>query len=315
MAEQDRVPARIGVGDVVRLEAETERLRGLDYRHGGGSCRDSVIATAAWNDQLLRAKATATARSRLHVALADVHNLAGWTCFDTGLEQAATKHWDRALELGAVVGHQDLIANIHYRAGRMRLHNGRRRDALEVFDLGVVAAKRARSHHATAMLRANQAWAHAGLGDQGMALIRLRQAYEEFAQATVSAVPSWARFFDETDLSALTGVVHTELARTVDPCHTATAIPALTAAILGYPDGMTRSRALSLIALTANHLLDNDFAHADLVGRRAVAAAGRVSSIRVADRLQPLRHLAGRYRGDPHARQLAARIAAFTPVL
>ncbi|WP_433271987.1 tetratricopeptide repeat protein [Actinosynnema sp. CS-041913] len=315
MAERRSVPARIGMGDVERLEAETERLRGLDYRQGGGVCRDAVIVTAAWNDQLLRSTSTEIVRTRLHVALADVHNLAGWTCFDTGLEQAATRHWDQALVLAAEVGHQALIANIHYRSGRLRLHNGRRREALEVFDRAVMAAKRARSHHATAMLRANEAWAHAGLGDQGMAVIRLRQAYEDFARPSANGVPAWARFFDETDLSALTGVVHTELARTVDPGHTATAIPALTAAILGYPDAMTRSRALSMIALTANHLLDNDFAHADLVGRRAIATAGTVSSIRVADRLQPLRHLADRYRGDPHAQALAARIAAFIPSL
>ncbi len=315
MAKHGCVPARIGAGDVTRLEAETERLRGLDYRQGGGACRDSVIVTAAWGDQLLRATASAPVRARLHVALADVYNLAGWTCFDTGQEQAAERHWDRALRLASGVGHHDLMSNIHYRSGRMRLHNGRRREALEIFDLGVLAAKRAGSHHATALLRANEAWAHAGLGDQGMAVIRLRQAYEDFAHAVDSCIPSWARFFDETDLSALTGVVHTELARTVDPGHTTTAIPVLTAAVLGYPDGMKRSRVLSLIALTANHLVDHDFDQADLVGKQAIAAAATVSSIRVADRLQPLRHLADRYRGDPHAQGLAARIAAFTPRL
>ncbi|XVV06455.1 tetratricopeptide repeat protein [Actinosynnema sp. CA-248983] len=315
MVEQQRVPARIGVRDVVRLEEETERLRGMDYRQGGGACRDSVIVTAAWSDQLLRATSTAVVRTRLLVALADIHNLAGWTCFDTGLEQAATRQWDRALELAAEAGHDELVANIHYRSGRMRLHNARRREALEIFELGVVAAKRAGSRHAVAMLRANEAWAHAGLGDQGMAAIRLRQAHEEFDRAGAGAAPGWARFFDETDLSGMTGVVHTELARTVDPSHTATAIPALVAAIAGYSEGMVRSRALSLIALTANHLVDGDFDEADAVGERAVALACELASIRVADRLQPLRHLADRYRGDPHARRLAARIAAFTPAL
>ncbi|MEJ2853862.1 MULTISPECIES: hypothetical protein [unclassified Saccharothrix] len=315
MVEQQRVPARIGARDVVRLEEETERLRGMDYRLGGGACRDAAIVTAAWSDQLLRAKATAAVRTRLLVALGDLHNLAGWTCFDTGLDQAAARHWDRALELAAEAGHDELVANIHYRSGRMRLHNARRRDALEVFELGVMAAKRARSRHAVAVLRANEAWAHAGLGDQGMALIRLRQAHEEFGHTAPGDTPTWARFFDETDLSAMTGMVHTELARTVDPSHTATAIPALTKAVTRYPARMARSQTFSLIALTTNHLLEGDFDHADAVGTRAVAQACELSSIRVADRLQPLRHLADRYRGDPHARTLAARIAGFTPNL
>ncbi|MBW4716913.1 tetratricopeptide repeat protein [Saccharothrix obliqua] len=315
MADRGRVPARIGAGDVARLEAETERLRGLDYRLGGGSCRDQVIVTAAWHDRWLRSAAGARVRLRLRVALADVHNLAGWTCFDTGREQDAARHWERALALAVDAGHQDLVANIHYRSGRLRLHGGRRREALEDFRRGLVAARRAGSYHAIAVLRANEAWAHAGMGDRGMAVIRLRQAHEDFARSAGTPVPGWARFFDATDLSALTGLVHTELARTADPGHTAIAIPALTAAILGYPDDMVRSRALSLVALAANHLVDRDFAHAAAVGGRAIAAAADVSSIRVADRLQPLRHLADRHRGDPHARRLAARIAAFTPSL
>jgi len=89
MAGRRRVPARIGVADVARLEAEIELLRGLDYRRGGAACRDAVIVTAAWHGQLLRSAAAPAVRARLRAALADAHNLAGWTCFDTGLDQAA----------------------------------------------------------------------------------------------------------------------------------------------------------------------------------------------------------------------------------
>jgi len=145
-----------------------------------------------------------------------------------------------------------------------------------------------------------------------MAVLRLRQAHEDFARSSPDPAPGWARFFDGTDLAALTGVVHTEPVRTVDPAHTATAIPALTAAIAGYSAGMARSRAPALVALATNHLLDNDFAQADLVGQRAVAAAAGVGSTRVTDRLRPLRHLAERHGADPHARDLAARLTAFT---
>lgn len=314
MAEHQHLPSRIGVEDVARLEQETERLRGADYRRGGGVCRDSVMVTAAWHDQLLAVEASTAVRTRLLAALADAHNLAAWTCFDTGLEEAATRHWDRALDLAEEAGHQDLVANIHYRVGRLRLHHGRCREALELFDLGLAAAGRAGSRHAEAMLHANQAWARAGLGDRREALRLLNQAQDEFARVPSGQVPGWARFFDATDLSALTGVVLTELARRVDRAHTATAIPALTTAVAGYSAEMTRSRALSLVAMTANHLVDCDFDEAAAVGARALAEAGAVSSTRVADRLRPLRRLADRYRANPHARLLSARIAAFAPV-
>ncbi|MFD1146548.1 hypothetical protein [Saccharothrix hoggarensis] len=313
MAGNPQVPARVGVDDVVRLEAEVERLRGLDYRQGGGACRDSAIACAARHDPLLDADATDAVRARLLVALADLHNVTGWTCFDTGLDDAASRHWDRALELAAEAGHHDLVANIRYRVGRMRLHRGRCREALEVFAHGLAAARRAGSRRAVAMLHANQAWAHAGLGQADEAMRLLDLAHDEFARTPRGPVPGWARFFDEPDLCGLSGVVLTELARTVDRSHTSAAIDSLTAAVAGYSGGMARSRAFSLVALTANHLMQHDFDHAAEVGDHALAAAREVRSTRVVDRLRPLCALADRHATDPHARALSARIAAFTP--
>ncbi|WP_053716061.1 hypothetical protein [Saccharothrix sp. NRRL B-16348] len=312
MAEPQHVPAHIGVADVERLAAETERLRGVDYRRGGGACRESAIECATRHDRLLDAAAPGTVRRRLLVALADLHNLAAWTCFDTGFEDTATRHWDLALGMAVEAGHHDLAANIHYRVGRLRLHGGRRREALEAFSAGLVAARRAGSRRAVAMLRANQAWAHAGLGDEAEAVRLLNLAHDEFARASGPA-PGWARFFDEPDLCGLTGVVLTDLARTVDPAHTAPAIDSLTAAVAGYSAGMTRSRAFSLMALAANHLVDGDCDQAADVGGQALALAGAIRSTRVADRLRPLRRLADRHPGNPHARTLSARVAAFTP--
>ncbi|MGM1059359.1 tetratricopeptide repeat protein [Saccharothrix sp. Mg75] len=311
MADRRHVPARIGVPDVVALEEETGRLRAVDYERGGGACRDAVVGAAARSGAMLRADATDAVRRRLLVALADLHNLAAWTCFDTGLDATALRHWRRAAELAARAGNQDLVANVHYRMGRLRLHRGAAAAALSCFEQGVAAARRAGSDHAVAMLFANQAWAFAALGDGERALRRLRRAHDAFAASTPEAAAAWARFFDETDLSALSGMVHSELARTVDPAHSAPAIRDLTAAVVGYPEEMTRSRTFGLIALTGNHLLDNDFDHAAAVGDRALALAVEVDSARVVDRLRPVGRLAESYRRDPDARELAGRIAEF----
>ncbi|QFZ18128.1 hypothetical protein [Saccharothrix syringae] len=311
MADRGQYPARIGAADVAELEERTRGLRARDYRGGGGTCRGAAIAAAAAGERLLGATASPRVRRRLLVALADLHNLAAWTCFDTGLDGPAVRHWTRAEELAASADSPELVANIHYRVGRLHLHRGDPVAALGCFGQGLVAARRAGSPHATAILRANQAWALAGRGDRAAALRRLGQAHEAFAACRPADAPAWARFFDETDLTAINGMVHTELARTVDPVHAATAIPALTSAVAGYPGDMHRSRTLSLIALTANHLVDNDFAEAAAVGERALELAAGVDSARVADRLRPVGELAGRYRGDARARELAGRIAAF----
>src|SRR3954462_15714225 len=72
---------RIGMADVERLEAATGVFRALDYQYGGGSCRDAVHAQLSWAKQLLRAGGVEAVKARFQVALADLHNLVGWTSF------------------------------------------------------------------------------------------------------------------------------------------------------------------------------------------------------------------------------------------
>ena len=141
----------------------------------------------------------------------------------------------------------------------------------------------------------------------------LNLAHDGFARVPSGPVPGWTRFFDESDLCGLTGVVLTELARTVDPAHSAPAIDALTTAVRGYPDDMARSRTFSLVALSTNHLVRHDFDHAAEVGGRALRSAGEVGSTGP-DRLTPC---AGwpTATGRPARPDLSARIAAFTPAV
>lgn len=77
------VPARIGMSDVEHIERITAVVRALDARHGGGACRDAVVAQVAWAQQLLAADSSEAIAHRLQLALADLHLQAGWT-FDVG---------------------------------------------------------------------------------------------------------------------------------------------------------------------------------------------------------------------------------------
>src|SRR5437764_4245270 len=92
-------PGRIGMIDVRHVEAATRALRALDYQYGGGFCRDAVVAQLSWGQQLLGASGGQPVKDRLFVALADLHNLAGWTSFDIGLVDSARNHFAKALEL------------------------------------------------------------------------------------------------------------------------------------------------------------------------------------------------------------------------
>ncbi len=307
----ERAPRTIGLPDVEQLEADTHALRLVDYRQGGDACLDAIRSRIGEGRLMLEASAAEYVRRRLHVGLGDLHNLAGWVCFDVGLTGSARVHFARALVLAGWARHNSLVANICYRLGRVCLHHESLDEALGYFELGQLAADGPGDEIAASILSMNSAWAHARKGDGGQALAELDRGRDRFAAADHTGVPSWAGFFTETDLSAMVGAVHTDLALTTNLSHARTAIPLLTAAVDDYSDGMARSRAFSLVLLSINHLLDRDLDHGIAVGFRALASAETFTSARVRDRIRPLGEQAARHRSHAAARELAARIAEF----
>ena len=309
---QTPAPGRIGMTDVRQVEAATRALRALDYQYGGGSCRDAVVAQLSWGQQMLGASSTDIVRQRLYVALADLHNLAGWTSFDTGLMDSARNHFGQALDLAKQGENEALMANILYRMGRVYLHQNAPDDALKVFQLGQLAAQNSGSELAVGILCANEAWAYAKMGSDEQALKLLGRARDEFSRANVTEAPAWAKFFNEIDLSSMIGTVHTELAQTVDAKYTRTAIPALSKAINNFGDEYARSRSFNLTSMAINHLLEGDIDHGAKVGGQAVDLSEGLKSVRTKQRMEPLRQEAEKRRNNPEARELADRVARFT---
>jgi transcriptional regulator with XRE-family HTH domain len=226
-------PGRIGITDVRQVEAATRALRSLDYQYGGGFCRDAVVAQLSWGQQMLESNGTELVRSRLFVALADLHSLAGWTSFDTGLLDSARGHFANALDLAKQGDSHPLVANVLYRMGRVYLHQNAPNDALKLFQLGQIAAQESGSELAVAVLCANEAWAYAMMGNDEQAMKLLGRSKDEFARADIAKAESWVKFFNETDVYAMIGTVHTELAQQ-NVAHTQYAIPALTRAVESY---------------------------------------------------------------------------------
>lgn len=291
--------------DAEDLENRTQDLRALDRQSGGGSCLDEVITLI---HRVHNAPPADIGQRRFDVAVADLHNLAGWACFDIGLTSRAEVYFSQALAL-AGRGHNDqLVADVLYRLGRIRLHGGRPAEALEYFDAGQVVAARRGCELASSILSMNQAWAYAALGAEDRAIALVSRSMELFA----CEGPGWSSFFTRSDLLAMSGTVHTELAHRVDPRHTRIAIPALTAAVDDYGDGMARSRTFSLILLAMCHLVEGDVERGVGIGFSALASAENLASVRVRERMCPLKTDAELHDSHSGARELAARIGAFT---
>ncbi|MGH3627873.1 MAG: transcriptional regulator, partial [Sciscionella sp.] len=311
LAIRTPAPNRIGMTDVRQVEAATRALRALDYQYGGGFCRDAVVAQLSWGQQMLEASGAEQVKRRLFVALADLHNLAGWTSFDTGMMDSARTHFGEALGLAREGRSEPLVANILYRMGRVYLHQEAANDALKLFQLGQIAAQESGSELAVAVLCANEAWAYAMMGKADQAQRLIGRTKDEFARADLVNAESWVKFFDETDMYSMIGTVHTVLAQEVNPKHTQYAIPALIRATDAFGDGMARSKAFSLSALATNHLLEGDIDHGAKVGRAALGLAEGIKSGRVKDRMKPLKIEADKRRNITDARDLSEQIAKF----
>jgi hypothetical protein len=302
----------IGLSDVVRLEEDIRALREMDYRSGGEACLDGVRQRIRDSLPLLTASVPEHARQRLHVALADLRNLAGWVCFDAGLANSAHNHFCHALVLAGLARADGLTANVCYRLGRVFLHHGHLDEALRYFDLGQLAAARSGDELSASMLSVNAAWACAKKGAEHRARTLLDRGQEQFTAANRTGVAGWAKFFTEADLSGLAGAVHTDLAGTSGRQYARTAVSLLTTAIDGYDEGMVRSRTLSLILLSTSHLIEGDVQIGVDTGLRALATSGTLGSARVRDRFRPLASHARRHREHAGARELARRIDAGT---
>ncbi|WP_143104805.1 tetratricopeptide repeat protein [Amycolatopsis regifaucium] len=310
-ARRHLAPDQVGKHDVEALETQTKALRAVDYQCGGGMCRDAVVVRIHRGHRMLAMSISEPVRARLFSAVADLHNLAGWTCFDSGQVGAAHHHLDVALELAADAGDAELAANIHYRRGRIHLHYGATDEALTQFELGRLAARRAGSKLAASILSANQGWAYAKKGDANLAVGLMERAGEEFAEKDDREPPDWARFFTEIDVSAMAGSVHTDLALRKGGRHIGMAISALADAVRGYGPEMARSRSLCLSMLATDHVLGGDGDEALSVGIQAIESAETLKSVRTRDRLRPLEQEAAKHPDDADCRALSEAVTLF----
>lgn len=298
----------IGLSDVSRLEERTRALREQDHRGGGENCLDDVRRGIHDSLPLLTARVPTHLRQRLHVAVADLRNIAGWICFDSGLVRTAHNHFCHALVLAGLARADGLTANLCYRLARVFLHHGQIGEALRHFELGRLSAVRAGDDLAAGLLSMNAPWACAKQGAERDALALLDRGRDEFTAANRADVAAWAAFFTEAEVSGISGAVYADLSVTVGRQHATTAVPLLTAAIGEYDEDLARSRTFSLILLSTSNLVEGDVHTGVENGSRALVMSAHIGSDRVRDRLRPLASLARTHEKHSAARNLADRI-------
>lgn len=310
-AVQTPAPTHIGMIDVQQIQAATKALRDLDYRFGGGTCRDAVVAQLSWAQQLLDATAADPVRKRLYVSLADMHSLAGWTSFDTGLLDPARSHFGKALEFAKQAGDESLVASVLYRMGRVYLHYQEPNEALKLFQLGQIAAQESGSSLTVAVLCANEAWAYGMLNKPDQVAKMIGRTKDEFSRANVTEAPDWVRFFTENDLHGMIGSAHDALAVYEPERYAPIAVAETMKCNQSYGADMQRTHVFGLSLQATNHIRAGDLQEGIKIGKRALYYGERVKSSRVSDRLRPLEMEAGKHRTSSDARDLSEEIRRF----
>ncbi|SHG80679.1 helix-turn-helix domain-containing protein [Streptoalloteichus hindustanus] len=299
------VPNRVGQTEITQLRALTKALRAYDAAHGGGSCRDAILAHTHWAGSLLNASCADDVRPALLSAVAEIKTLAGWSAHDLGLAAEARRYLTQAVRDTQEAGNAAHSAIVLYHLGRVPLDNGDGREALKLFQLGQISAQDSHSPAAVALLHANEAMAYAQLGDARQALTALRRAEDEYGHATDDDDwPEFLTFFDHSALRTSAARVHSRLGLT-DHTHRQEAITRLFTALGEVPAERVRQRAFNLGWLATCVLADGDLTAGAEVGNQALAAVREVNSTRLLDALAPLQAQAEGHRQDSDLTQLA----------
>ncbi|WP_143174314.1 helix-turn-helix domain-containing protein [Streptoalloteichus hindustanus] len=301
-------PDRVGAAEVDQVKSLTAALRAYDVAHGGGSCRDAILAHTQWAESLLHACPDAL-RPRLLSAVAETKTLAGWTAHDLGLAGEARRYLGQAVRDTQEAGDPAHTAIVLHHLGRVPLDNGDPVEALKFFQLGQIAAQDSRSGLAVAFLLANEAVAYAHQNDARQAVTALRRAEDEFAHTRHrDEHPGFARFFDHAALQTAAARVHSQLGLS-DEQHRAEAIIRLRRAVVDIPADHARQRAFNLAWLATCLIAEGEYAAGVELGRQAVEAVRDVASTRLREQLKLLQEQAQRHQHDSDVRQLGHDVA------
>lgn len=281
------VPHHIGAIEVSQLRVLTSALRAYDAAHGGGSCRDAILAHTHWAESLLTASCPDAIQPNLLGAVAEAKILTGWTAHDLGLAKEARQYLTQALLTTQQANNPTHSAIVLYHLGRVPLDNGEPTEALKLFQLGQIAAQDSRSNATVALLLAAEALAHAHLGDSHQATNALRRAEDDYAHATDDDWPEFLQFFDLGAMETNTARVHSRLSLT-DPKHRDEAIARLNQALTDGPVNRARQRAFNLTWLATCTLAAGDLTGGAVLGNQALEAVRTVRSIRLLSNLKPL---------------------------
>ncbi|GAA1945075.1 hypothetical protein [Kitasatospora viridis] len=288
-ASERRRPGRLGTHDIGQLEHAAAAFRRWDHRFGGGLRAKAVLGQLNDTAAMLEDRQRPDIEGRLHRVMAQLAGTAATMMWDSGYQRRAQDYYRLALRSAHAGGDRAFGANVLAGMARQMLYTDRPGDALELVRLAQEGSHGHASPRVRAMLRTREAWAYAATGRVAAFRRATEQAHEELASAGAAEdEPHWIAYFDEAEISGVTGGRLLDLARTDPGSYSKVAADHIRAALTGRGTEASRSHALDRIGLAEAQFLMGDVSGAIEETRQAVAAAALTKSDRVRTQLSGL---------------------------
>ncbi|MFF0528673.1 hypothetical protein ACFYT3_09795 [Nocardia amikacinitolerans] len=284
-------PGNVGGADLEFVRSMTAGLRQLDQRHGGFAVVDPAVGLLRSAAGLLAGCHDEAIERAMNVAVADLARLVGWASHDIGDQDRARRYATLALVFARKADAPSLVASSLYVLGRISLFEREPNVALRMFQLGQMPAQDATNCGESARLYANEAWAHAMMGDEPKMNVALSRTEDEIDRVGGEVDPWTQVFFTPGEFTGMRSVVYNEFALAVhsSPKAERYTIAAIEGAQTSLRAASSHRPARSLLfdettmATGAFRLHDTDAAVASAT--RALQMAAQVRSARAVDRL------------------------------
>ncbi|HSL08345.1 MAG TPA: helix-turn-helix transcriptional regulator [Pseudonocardiaceae bacterium] len=197
---------RVSAGVVDRLPAMIAELRTMDDAAGGGDVLSLAQYHFGWVAGLLnKASYDDTIGRKLHIALAELGQLIGWVCYDTGQHGLAQRYCITALRATHAADNRPLGAHILGQMAYQAAHQGQPTEAVMFIDTAVAGTRGRQTPRLLAELSIRKAHAFAALNDTAACTAAITQARTHVEQAATDDDQSYLYWVRPAEITSSAG--------------------------------------------------------------------------------------------------------------
>lgn len=301
---------RVGAGVVDRLPAMITELRALDDVAGGGDVLALTRQHFRWVAGLLDQASYDDATGRkLHNALAELGQLAGWACFDAGKPGLAQRYYIAALRAAHVADDRTLGAHILGSMAYQAARSEQPSDAVTLIDTAVAGTRGQQTPRLLAALYPRQAYAFARLGDTSACTAAIAKARAHVEQPAHEDDPPYLYWVRPAEVISGAGRCLLILGQ----ADRAASLIGQGLTLFDAPFDRDRTNYLIHFAESVAHPgKQRDLDAAATTGIQAIDLAENLSSTRTVDRIRVLARQLTPHATLPPVREFLDRTRAFT---